>query len=128
MKKYLLPLILVVVLVIVAVGRNQQNQELINYKLNGKSVRLLVADSRLEWERGLMNIRKLPRAEGMIFIFPTKQNLTFWNKDTLVDIDLYWISNDKVVGKSFLPSIEKSKQIVTVNSPKPVDKVVELIR
>ena len=37
----------------------------------------------------------------MIFIFPDKERQTFWNKNTYLDLDIYWMNDDKVVGKSF---------------------------
>lgn len=98
----------------------------ITYNLQGKNLRLLVADNSAKWERGLMYYRSLDGVDGMIFIFPQKQVQYFWNKNTLMNLNLYWINGDKVVGKSFLPSIEKSKDIVTVKSPEPADKVIEI--
>ena len=100
----------------------------LSYELNNKSYKLLLADSPEEYARGLMYVRKLNGADGMIFIFPDKQKRNFWNKNTLTNLDIYWLDDDKVVGKSFLPSIEQSKKIVTVSSPKPVNKVIELLR
>lgn len=128
MKKFILPLILIGALILAVSSSNQNNQDLIKYKVEGKELKLLVADEQTEWERGLMYIRKLRDADGMIFIFPDKRKRSFWNKNTVVDLDVYWISDDKVVGKSFLPSIEKSKKVVVINSPEPVDKVIENIR
>lgn len=98
----------------------------INYQLQSTNYRLLVADTAEKWEKGFMFFRKLEGVEGMIFLFPDKQPRIFWNKNTLMDLDLLWIDDDKVVGKSFLPSIERSKDIVTVNSPKPVNIVIEI--
>ncbi len=98
-----------------------------NYQIENRNYCLLTATNQQEWEKGLMFVKKLDNADGMIFIFPDKQSRSFWNKNTLADLDLYWLVDDKVVGKSFLPSIEKSKEVVVVNSPKPVDKVVELV-
>ena len=66
--------------------------------------------------------------DGMIFIFPDKQIRNFWNKNTYLDLDIYWSKDNKIVGKSFLLSILKSKTIVTVNSKEKVDRVVELIK
>ncbi|MDP2861103.1 MAG: DUF192 domain-containing protein [bacterium] len=110
------------------------------YVLEGKTRRVLVADTPEKWERGLMDYRKdetgitawnsreLPEGiEGMLFVSSGKVFRAFWNKNTFLDLDLYWVSGDKVIGKSFLPSIEKSKDIVTVSSPEAVDKVVEII-
>ena len=65
--------------------------------------------------------------DGMIFIFPEKEIKSFWNKNTFIDLNLYWIDDNKIIGKSFLPSILNSKEIVTVNSSEKVNKVVEII-
>ena len=43
-----------------------------------------------------------------------------------MNLDLYWLDDDRIVGKSFLSLIEKSKEIITVSSPKEVNKVIEL--
>ena len=65
--------------------------------------------------------------DGMIFIFQNKEIRSFWNENTYLDLNLYWMDDNKVVGKSILPSILKSKEIITVNSGKKVNKVVEII-
>lgn len=104
---------------------------LLEYKLNNKTYKLLTAKNSSEWEKGLMfykDKKELKDADGMIFIFPDKQFRNFWNENTFLDLDVYWIDNDKVVGKEYLPSILKSKNIVTINSPKAVDKVIEIVR
>lgn len=97
------------------------------YTLNGKKYRLLVADNNKEWLEGLMYHRQLENADGMIFIFPDKAIRYFWNKNTYLDLDVYWIDEDKIVGKDFLPSIEKSGRLITISSQKEVNKVVELV-
>lgn len=99
-----------------------------NVKIDNKTYRLLIADSPEEHSKGLMNVKKLNNAGGMIFLFKDSQVRTFWNQNTLVDLDLYWMQNDKVVGKSFLPSIETTKAPITVSSKLPVNQVVEIIR
>jgi len=45
-----------------------------------------------------------------------------------MNFDLYWMNGDKVVGKSYLPSILKSKKIVVVKSTREADRVVEIIK
>ncbi len=128
MKKALIGLFLVLLLFFFIVFSQIFTSDTILYKLDGKSYNLLLSDSPEEQTRGLMYVKKLKDADGMIFIFSDKQLRSFWNKNTLVDLDVYWLEDDRIVGKSFLPSIEKSKSIKTVSSPKPVNKVVELIR
>jgi uncharacterized membrane protein (UPF0127 family) len=87
-----------------------------------------VADNSQEWSKGLMNYRKPVNFDGMIFIFPKKEIQSFWNMNTYLNLDLYWLDDDKVIGKSFLPSIENTKNIIYVNSPKPANKVIEIIK
>lgn len=96
--------------------------------LNNKNYCLLIADSQDEWSKGLMNYRKPVNFDGMLFIFPDKDYRSFWNKNTYLDLDIYWLNNDKVEGKIILLSIDKSKQIIFVNSPKPVNKVIEIFK
>ena len=101
--------------------------KIISYDLEGKPRQLLVADTPDKWTRGLMNYHSLPGVDGMIFIFPKKEEQSFWNDGTYLDLDLYWLDDDKIVGKSMLPSIEKSHEAVIVNSPKAVNKVIEIV-
>ncbi len=96
------------------------------YILNGKKYRLLVADTPQKREKGLMYVRNLRGIDGMIFIYQDSEIRGFWNKNTYLDLDLYWINDGKVVGETFLPSIDKSKKIVRFFSPVPVNKVIEL--
>ncbi len=107
---------------------SKQAVDTVNLNVQGKSVKLLVADDAMEWTYGLMNRRSLKDADGMLFKFPDKQMRTFWNQNTLMDLTVVWMDGDRVIGTSELPSIEKSGQIVTVSSPGPADNVVELVR
>ncbi len=103
----------------------------LSYTIEGKKYKLMTAKNYSEWTRGLMNYRnkkELKGADGMIFIFPEKDYRQFWNQKTYLDLDVYWISGDEVVGKDKLPSIEKSKNVVVIYSPNGVDKVVEIVR
>ncbi|MBT9130407.1 MAG: hypothetical protein DDT40_00253 [candidate division WS2 bacterium] len=112
-------------------GNNERpyaNKEAIPFVIGNKEYYLLVADEPREWEQGLMNYRLPVDFDGMLFVFPDKTVRTFWNKNTYLDLDIYWVDNEKIVGKSFLPSIEKSQETVSVSSPVPVDMVIELIR
>ncbi len=39
-------------------------------------------------ERGLMDRTDLPENEGMLFVFPVAEYLSFWMKDTLIPLDI----------------------------------------
>lgn len=99
-----------------------------NVTIDGKAYRLLVADDEIEHTNGLMNVRNLSNADGMVFLFDKPNIRTFWNQNTLVDLDVYWMNGDAVVGHDLLPSIEKTKSFVVIHSSTPVNKVVEIIR
>ncbi len=105
-----------------------KNNRAVVYKLNKENYCLLVADNSAKWTKGLMNYKKPVDFDGMIFIFPKKEIQNFWNMNTYLDLDLYWLDDQKIVGKSFLPSIERTKDINYVSSPKPANKVIEIIK
>lgn len=63
----------------------------------------------------------------MVFLYGERAVRRFWNKDTHLELDLYWIDRGKVIGRSYLPPVELAG-IVVVSSPGPVDRVVELLR
>ncbi|MCS7183893.1 MAG: DUF192 domain-containing protein, partial [Patescibacteria group bacterium] len=90
--------------------------------------KLLIADEPVEWEKGLMFVKKPVDFDGMIFIFPDKQVRYFWNKNTLLDLDIYWLDDHKIIYKSYLPSILKTKNIKTMSPKIPVNRVIEIIR
>jgi uncharacterized membrane protein (UPF0127 family) len=104
------------------------NEKLISYELEGKIYSLREAKNPQEWQKGLMFVKKPVNYDGMIFIFPNKKIRSFWNQNTFVDLDIYWLDDNKIVGKDFLPSITNSKNVVTKNSPAPVNMVVEIIK
>lgn len=89
---------------------------------------MLTANNQVQREKGLMFYKKPVNFDGMIFIFPEKQIRSFWNENTYLDLDIYWMDDNKIVGKSFLQNKNKSKETITVSSPKIVNKIVEIVR
>lgn len=130
MKRVLLILFTIVLMVIVVVLKNKSviSKGIVEYKLQGKSYKLLVADNQEEWEKGLMFRRSKDGVDGMMFLFPDYEARTFWNKNTFIDIKVYWIKDDEIVGESELSSIEKTRTVKTISSPQAVNKVIEIIR
>jgi len=104
------------------------SERLIPYELENKIYLLREAKTPEEWQKGLMFVKKPVDYDGMIFIFPDKQIRSFWNQNTFVDLEVYWLDDDKIIGKDKLESIEKTKVIKTIQSLGPVNKVIELIQ
>jgi poly-gamma-glutamate capsule biosynthesis protein CapA/YwtB (metallophosphatase superfamily)/uncharacterized membrane protein (UPF0127 family) len=104
------------------------SERLIPYELENKVYLLREAKTPEEWQKGLMFVKKPVDYDGMIFIFPDKQIRSFWNQNTFLDLEVYWLDDDKIIGKDKLESIEKTKIVKTIQSPGPVNKVIELIQ
>lgn len=63
------------------------------------SVDVDVADDAASRAQGLMNRESLGDNEGMLFVFPTQDLLTFWMKDTLIPLDIIFFNGlGQVIG------------------------------
>ena len=51
-----------------------------------------VADDSLERQQGLMNVESLDPGTGMLFIFESPIEASFWMKDTLIPLDIIFIN------------------------------------
>ncbi|VVA43987.1 conserved hypothetical protein [Candidatus Roizmanbacteria bacterium] len=130
MKKIITLILFIFALSIYLLINNKQcsNKQAKKYLINSKNYCLLTASNQEQWEKGLMFYKKPVNFDGMIFIFPNKETRSFWNKNTYLDLDLYWMNEDKIVGKSFLPSILKSENLVTISSEEEINRVVEIVK
>jgi uncharacterized membrane protein (UPF0127 family) len=60
-------------------------------RVAGMEVLAEVADEPAERERGLMFRDSLPENEGMLFVYPQEQTLSFWMKNTPLPLDIAFI-------------------------------------
>ena len=56
-----------------------------------------VADTAAEREVGLMNRACLGADAGMLFVFPSDTNTTFWMKDTLIPLSIAFVKADGTI-------------------------------
>ena len=61
---------------------------------NGFIVKSRVADTPEKTEKGLMFVKNLPADEGMLFVFNHADIHYFWMKNTLIDLDIIFLSPD----------------------------------
>jgi uncharacterized protein len=60
-------------------------------------LRVQVVDTERSRERGLMFRKSLNENEGMLFVFDNEGMYNFWMKNTLIPLDIIWISQGKSV-------------------------------
>jgi len=53
-----------------------------------------IARTDSERSQGLMNRKKLPDGEGMLFIFDRDEQYSFWMKNTLIPLSIAFITSD----------------------------------
>ena len=66
---------------------------------DGFVVQTRVADTPQKQERGLMFVKNLPENKGMIFVFDNEQTLSFWMKNTLIDLDMVFLDSTQVAAE-----------------------------
>ena len=51
-----------------------------------------IADDPAERAQGLMHVERMPTMAGMLFIYEQPQSVAFWMKNTLIPLDMLFIS------------------------------------
>lgn len=64
---------------------------------DGFTVKAELAITPQEAEKGLMFRTELPEGTGMLFIFKEDDSRYFWMKNTLIDLDIIFITSDKKI-------------------------------
>lgn len=58
-----------------------------------------IADDDAERARGLMYREAMPKSAGMLFVYEQPQPLSFWMRNTLIELDIIFIDAKGVVQK-----------------------------
>jgi uncharacterized membrane protein (UPF0127 family) len=99
-------------------------------RYDGGSLRVELAVTPEERARGLSHRASLPAGTGMLFVFESARQPSFWMKDTLIPLDLIWIDADKRV-EGVTPDVQPEPGVADgalrrYSSEKPVLYVLEL--
>lgn len=62
-----------------------------------KSIDLEIADSEYSRQLGLMFRNEMKEDEGMLFIFPREDYLSFWMRNTLLPLDILFVNKNKEI-------------------------------
>ena len=80
-----------------------------------------------EWQKGLMNRDSLPKNSGMLFVFSDEINRSFWMKDTLISLDVIFISSKGRVNEiTTLDPCRGTEICQSYNSKTPAQYVLEI--
>lgn len=86
----------------------------ISVTINNKEYELLVAITEEEKETGLQNVEEMDSDEGMLFDYSEniQEELSFWMKDTIIPLDIVFVSpENKVI--SVQKGIPESEELIT---------------
>jgi len=80
-------------------GDKQARAVTVTFTQSSSSLRIRaeVAATPGQRSRGLMGRRSLAEDAGMLFVFPVRVQVGFYMKDTLIPLDIAFISGDRVV-------------------------------
>jgi len=76
--------------------------------VGGRAVRMRLAVLEHERSRGLMHVPSMPEDEGMLFVFPAPQRMSFYMRNTLIPLDIGYFTADGVLQEIYpmYPGIE----------------------
>jgi uncharacterized membrane protein (UPF0127 family) len=83
-----------------------------------------IADTEPRREQGLMHVKRLKAAGGMLFVFPSAQAQSFWMKNTLIPLDLLFIASDGRIIR--IAANAKPMSEATIDSMGVVREVLEI--
>jgi len=102
--------------------RHQSDRKFIRVKEEYIQVELAIEPQ--EWARGLMYREKLGDHEGMLFISDHEEPRSFWMKNTLIPLDIIFISADREVVRIAERTVPLSEE--GIPSGEPAQYVLEI--
>jgi uncharacterized membrane protein (UPF0127 family) len=133
--KYQLAIIILALIILIAGGflaRNYlnilQNNGIVTSsvapKLKLDMDKVEVVSSLADREKGLMNRTSLCNKCGMLFVFETEQSVGFWMKDTLISLDMIFLTENGQI-TNIERGAEPNNTTKIYNSASPVKYVLE---
>lgn len=90
------------------------------------TIDVAIARTPEQREKGLMSRKSLGEMEGMLFIFPDAAPRSFWMKNTLIPLDIIYISQDTRIVKIVTAEPCQEDPCPMYDSLKPAMYVLEV--
>ena len=81
------------------------------------TVRVEVVDTEPKIERGLMFREHLPPDDGMLFLLGVEQDWKFWMRNTLISLDIVFVTRDMKVAGIAANAEPKTETLRSVAAP-----------
>ncbi len=78
-------------------NNSQASGDLVTMRVAGREIWVEVADDEAERARGLMDRESLPEDQGMLFVYPSMRQLSFWMKNTRIPLDIAFIDDGLLI-------------------------------
>ena len=85
---------------------------------------LEIAKTNEERAKGLMYRKSMPQDHGMLFIFHDERPISMWMKNTLIPLDMIFLSGEGIVTSIVQDTTPLSEEIIT--SDRPAQAVIEV--
>ena len=110
---------------------NRPNFKKHSLEINAVKLVVEIADDSKKTAYGLMNIDELPKGiDGMLFVFPKREKLSFWMKNTRIPLSIAYIDdNYKIISIQDMEpesSMLLESRLKRYQSPKAVRYALEL--
>jgi hypothetical protein len=118
-------LLVLVWLLLAGQARAAELQQLDIQTSHGKlTFNVEIAKTDQEREHGLMDRPSLPQDSGMLFLFTPEQKVAFWMKNTLIPLDMLFITKDGIVRG--IAKQAKPLSLDNIWAPQPISAVLEI--
>ena len=77
----------------------------IDATLSSHNLKIMIARTEFEKAKGLMFYTEIASDTGMLFVYNQPQKLSFWMRNTIIPLDLVYLSEDLVVTE-FIKNME----------------------
>ena len=125
-KSYISAIILLFFLLNTLLNAQETTNIIIKNNIKDIYFNVEIAREKVDRDKGLMFRKNLNLGKGMLFIFPNESKVSMWMKNTLISLDIIFVSknykivdivnNAKAMSKEILTSRVKAKYAVEINA------------